>query len=210
MTRIRSEAARRYKIGLRALFAGALLVVALAAIQGAAATHVGGIPQCEDGHDNDGDGLVDFGSDPGCWDWVDNEEWNAPPPPPPPPAPPPPPPSSALLLRHRHPGSRNARTARTTTVTASSTTGAIPAATTGSTTRSGTLRRRRRHLQRRRHPRLLLRHRRACRSSPTTNMARPSATGTATGRSGRGATRIPVRLSDRATSDACSQEARRS
>jgi hypothetical protein len=41
------------------------------------------IPQCEDGRDNDGDGLADYGSDPGCSDWVDNEEYNAPPPPPP-------------------------------------------------------------------------------------------------------------------------------
>ncbi len=65
-----------------------------------AATAAFTIPQCEDGKDNDGDNLIDFGSDPGCNDWSDNDEYNSPGTPlppdpwtPPPPPPPPPPPS---------------------------------------------------------------------------------------------------------------------
>lgn len=54
------------------------------------------LPQCEDGKDNDGDGLVDWPADPGCMDGVDDAEYNSsgpsPPPPPEPPSPPPPPP----------------------------------------------------------------------------------------------------------------------
>src|SRR3989338_9135567 len=33
---------------------------------------------CEDGFDNDGDGLVDYGQDPGCTSFGDNDEYNAP------------------------------------------------------------------------------------------------------------------------------------
>ncbi len=42
----------------------------------------GGAPpaaQCNDGIDNDGDGLTDFPADPGCTDVNDNDEFNAPP-----------------------------------------------------------------------------------------------------------------------------------
>lgn len=58
------------------------------------------LPQCEDGQDNDGDGLVDWPDDPGCMDGVDDGEYNSPsptpaPPPAPAPAPPPPPPPPA-------------------------------------------------------------------------------------------------------------------
>jgi List-Bact-rpt repeat protein len=51
--------------------------------------------QCSDGIDNDGDGLIDYPSDPGCTGALDNDETESPPgpsppaPPPPPPAPPP-------------------------------------------------------------------------------------------------------------------------
>ena len=34
-------------------------------------------PQCSDGIDNDGDGLIDFPADPGCDDANDNDETNA-------------------------------------------------------------------------------------------------------------------------------------
>lgn len=53
------------------------------------------LPQCEDGKDNDSDGLIDWPADPGCMDGVDDGEYNSPgpaPAPPPEPAPPPPPP----------------------------------------------------------------------------------------------------------------------
>lgn len=40
-------------------------------------------PQCSDGIDNDSDGLIDFPSDPGCFDAFDTDEKNAPTPPPP-------------------------------------------------------------------------------------------------------------------------------
>lgn len=40
------------------------------------------LAQCEDGADNDGDGLTDFPSDPGCSDASDNDETDLPPPPP--------------------------------------------------------------------------------------------------------------------------------
>ncbi len=39
-------------------------------------------PQCSDGIDNDGDGLVDFPADPGCSSTTDDDEFNPPPPPP--------------------------------------------------------------------------------------------------------------------------------
>ena len=45
---------------------------------------------CSNGKDDDGDGKVDYPSDPGCASSTDNDEYNAaapPPPPPPPPAP---------------------------------------------------------------------------------------------------------------------------
>jgi parallel beta-helix repeat protein len=35
---------------------------------------------CNDGMDNDGDGLIDYPADPGCISKVDNDEFNAPPP----------------------------------------------------------------------------------------------------------------------------------
>jgi len=44
-------------------------------------------PQCSDGIDNDGDGLVDYPADPGCSSATDDDEANAAPPPPPPPPP---------------------------------------------------------------------------------------------------------------------------
>lgn len=40
---------------------------------------------CSNGRDDDGDGKIDFGADPGCSSTTDNDEFNAPPPPPPPP-----------------------------------------------------------------------------------------------------------------------------
>jgi hypothetical protein len=46
-----------------------------------------GTPLCSNGWDNDGDGLVDYGRDPGCASTADNDEYNAPAPPPPPPPP---------------------------------------------------------------------------------------------------------------------------
>jgi hypothetical protein len=58
-----------------------------------------GLPQCEDGRDNDGDGKIDWPDDPGCFDGADNDEYNSPPPPqpqPPPPQPQPPPPPPPL------------------------------------------------------------------------------------------------------------------
>jgi hypothetical protein len=41
-------------------------------------------PQCSDGIDNDGDGLIDYPADPGCTDALDNDETNGPLAPPPP------------------------------------------------------------------------------------------------------------------------------
>jgi hypothetical protein len=35
-----------------------------------------GITQCNDGIDNDGDGLIDFASDPDCVSWEDNNEFS--------------------------------------------------------------------------------------------------------------------------------------
>jgi hypothetical protein len=35
-----------------------------------------GVPQCGDGIDNDGDGLIDLGQDPGCTSPSDNSELN--------------------------------------------------------------------------------------------------------------------------------------
>ena len=40
-------------------------------------------PQCSDGADNDGDGLIDYPADPGCSSASDNDETNVTPPPPP-------------------------------------------------------------------------------------------------------------------------------
>lgn len=40
-------------------------------------------PACNDGRDNDGDGLIDYPADPGCYGNGDRDEYNAPPPPPP-------------------------------------------------------------------------------------------------------------------------------
>lgn len=51
-------------------------------------------PQCSDSIDNDGDGLIDFPSDPGCSDSSDTDETDAPTPPPPTPPPTPPTPPS--------------------------------------------------------------------------------------------------------------------
>lgn len=51
-----------------------------------------GNPLCSDGIDNDSDGKIDYGADPGCESTADNDEVDAPPPPLPPPLPPPPPP----------------------------------------------------------------------------------------------------------------------
>ena len=44
------------------------------------------IPQCSDGIDNDGDGLIDYPKDLGCASLSDNDEYSAPPLPPPRPA----------------------------------------------------------------------------------------------------------------------------
>ena len=52
----------------------------------------GGIFACNNGQDDDGDGLRDYGGDPGCASTSDNDEYNYVPPPPPPEEPPPPPP----------------------------------------------------------------------------------------------------------------------
>ena len=38
--------------------------------------------QCNDGIDNDGDGMIDYPDDPGCDSSTDDDEYNAPPPPP--------------------------------------------------------------------------------------------------------------------------------
>jgi hypothetical protein len=54
-------------------------------------------PACGDGWDNDGDGLIDYLSDPGCSSETDPDEYNAPEPPPPPPPPPPAPDLNAEL-----------------------------------------------------------------------------------------------------------------
>ncbi len=35
-------------------------------------------PQCKDGKDNDGDGLIDYPADPGCSSRNDNSEFNQP------------------------------------------------------------------------------------------------------------------------------------
>jgi hypothetical protein len=37
------------------------------------------LPQCRDGVDNDGDGLIDLGQDPGCTSPSDNSELDNPP-----------------------------------------------------------------------------------------------------------------------------------
>ncbi|MBX4188547.1 hypothetical protein KW792_00410 [Candidatus Saccharibacteria bacterium] len=44
--------------------------------------------QCNDGRDNDSDGRIDYGSDPGCAGATDDDETDPPGPPPPPPPPP--------------------------------------------------------------------------------------------------------------------------
>ena len=46
-------------------FASLLLVVAMVGCGGGAADNAK-LPQCSDGIDNDGDGLIDFPDDPGC------------------------------------------------------------------------------------------------------------------------------------------------
>ena len=61
---------RRFATTLCLLVAG-LLVPSLAS-----ADH--GIPDCEDGIDNDGDGLIDFPADPGCESPTGLSEVNAP------------------------------------------------------------------------------------------------------------------------------------
>ncbi|HVV39082.1 MAG TPA: hypothetical protein VHD31_02030 [Candidatus Paceibacterota bacterium] len=48
-------------------------------------------PQCSNTVDDDGDGFIDYPSDPSCTDATDNDEWTAPAAPTPPPPPPPPP-----------------------------------------------------------------------------------------------------------------------
>jgi hypothetical protein len=54
-------------------------------------TGTGGAPpllaQCNDGIDNDSNGLTDYPNDPGCTSLADDDESGAPPPPPPPPPP---------------------------------------------------------------------------------------------------------------------------
>lgn len=45
------------------------------------------MPQCSDGHDNDGNGKVDYPQDGGCSSATDGTESTPPPPPPPPPQP---------------------------------------------------------------------------------------------------------------------------
>ena len=59
-------------------------VVALAALPGGGTVFAAveresaasSLPQCEDGLDNDGDGLIDWPDDPGCFDGPDNDEYN--------------------------------------------------------------------------------------------------------------------------------------
>ncbi|MFN2468831.1 MAG: hypothetical protein ABR521_11955 [Gaiellaceae bacterium] len=83
------------------MLALAALVVAVGIAGGAAADRGSAAPEpdycygaddcappieCEDGLDNDGDGKVDYPSDPGCYGHTDNEEddgWEPQPPPPP-------------------------------------------------------------------------------------------------------------------------------
>jgi len=64
------------------LVAAAAFLVSGVAAGVASANHLGPLPQCEDTHDNDSDGLTDWPDDPGCFDSSDNEEYNSPPPPP--------------------------------------------------------------------------------------------------------------------------------
>ena len=58
---------------------------------------------CDDGVDNDGDGLADFPSDPGCSQSSDNDESDDAPAPPPPPPSPPPPPGNEIARNIPHP-----------------------------------------------------------------------------------------------------------
>jgi hypothetical protein len=53
-------------------------VLCVALLSGPAAAQVIGVPECEDGIDNDGDGLIDFPADPGCTSPTDNSEVNLP------------------------------------------------------------------------------------------------------------------------------------
>jgi hypothetical protein len=63
-----------------------LLLVAVAAMAvvavPAGATHSQFHPDCHDGIDNDGDGLIDYPADPGCTSLTDEDETDPAPPPP--------------------------------------------------------------------------------------------------------------------------------
>jgi hypothetical protein len=86
--RLGSASAKRVLLVL--VFALATLLVSVPAGSG---QFPAPIRECNDGFDNDGDGLTDFPDDPGCRRPRDNSELDPiPPPPPPPPQPQPPPP----------------------------------------------------------------------------------------------------------------------
>jgi hypothetical protein len=53
-------------------------VLWLALLSVPAAAQVTGLPECEDGIDNDGDGLIDFPADPGCLSPTGTSEVNSP------------------------------------------------------------------------------------------------------------------------------------
>jgi hypothetical protein len=95
------------KLGVLRLAGLVLAVASIASLTAggtvlAAADRSSSLPQCENGLDDDRDGLIDWPADPGCFDGPDNDEYNSPPPPPPPPAgpPPPPPPPPPSQLPH--------------------------------------------------------------------------------------------------------------
>jgi MYXO-CTERM domain-containing protein len=55
-----------------------LFVSALFACSSLSAVVHAALPQCEDGIDNDGDGLIDYPADPGCTSPTDDSELNGP------------------------------------------------------------------------------------------------------------------------------------
>jgi hypothetical protein len=63
-----------FAVAAAVIVLGGIFVFALGAVPSSAQT----IPACEDGLDNDGDGLTDWPDDPGCYDSFDTHEYNAP------------------------------------------------------------------------------------------------------------------------------------
>jgi hypothetical protein len=68
------------KIGVkymnRKLILGIVMLVLMIGSASAVKAVTGNQPQCNDGIDNDGDGLIDYPADPGCYDYTDNSEVN--------------------------------------------------------------------------------------------------------------------------------------